>query len=43
MLVVRSAEELYKMEREELRDICGAKDGIRLFSQLQKDRAEVML
>ena len=36
-----SAEKLYQMSRDELRDLCGVGDGVRLFSQLQKDKAQV--
>ena len=36
-----SADKLYEMSRDELRDLCGVGDGVRLFSQLQKDKAQV--
>lgn len=42
-LVVNSGEELYKMDRDELRDLCGGRDGVRIYSQLQKDRPEVKI
>ena len=37
---VKNGQQLYSMEREALRDMCGAADGVRLYSQLQKDRAQ---
>ena len=40
-LVVESGEELYKMDRNELRDICGIREGTTLYSLLQRDRAQV--
>ena len=33
--------QLYQMSREQLREVCGVSDGIRLFSQLQKDKSKV--
>ena len=38
---VTSGEDLYRMDRDELRNVCGVGDGVRLFSQLQKDKAQV--
>ena len=35
--------QLYWMSREQLRDVCGVSDGIRLFSQLQKDKPKVII
>ena len=35
--------QLYRMSREQFRDVCGVSDGIRLFSQLQKDKPKVII
>ena len=43
ILTADSGEELYKMDRDELREVCGIKDGIRIFSHLQRDRAQVKI
>ena len=37
---LKEGQQLYTMDREALRDVCGAADGIRLYSQLQKDREQ---
>ena len=29
------------MDRDELKDLCGASDGVRLYSQLQSDKKQV--
>ena len=36
-----SGQGLYEMGREEMKNMFGAGDGIRLFSQLQKDKSRV--
>ena len=41
ILFANSGKALYKMDRDDLRDICGTKESVRLFSHLQKDRAQV--
>ena len=38
-----SADKLYEMSRDEFCDLCGVGDGVRLFSQLQKDKAQVII
>ena len=38
-----SGSQLYQMSREELREMCGVSDGIRLFSHLQKDKSKVRM
>jgi len=35
--------QLYQMTRDELREMCGVSDGIRLFSHLQKDKSKVRI
>ncbi|XP_041378975.1 sarcoplasmic reticulum histidine-rich calcium-binding protein-like [Gigantopelta aegis] len=40
ILSADSGKALYKMDRDDLRDICGTKESVRLFSHLQKDRAK---
>jgi hypothetical protein len=39
-LIADSGEEVYKMDRDELRETCGIRDGIRLYGHLQRDRAQ---
>ena len=36
-------EQMYKLNRDELKEMFGAGNGIRLYSQLQKDKARVRL
>lgn len=35
---IKAGQQLYVMDREALRDMFGAADGVRLYSQLQKDK-----
>ncbi len=34
--------QLYQLSREKLRELCGFSEGVRLFSQLQRDKKQVL-
>ena len=38
--MVKEGSQLYAMDRETLREILGSSDGVRLYSQLQKDKSK---
>ena len=40
-LSLYSGEELYEMSQGHLRDLCGFSEGVRLYTQLQRDKAQV--
>ena len=39
---MKTGRQLYRLNRDELRDMCGFGEGTRLYSHLQRDKAKVL-